>query len=385
MIPYGKQEITQQDIDNVIAVLKSDFITQGPEVPRFEKKICEHSTSQYAVAVNSATSALHVACLALGLGPGDKMWTSPNTFVASANCGIYCGAQIDFVDIDNKSYNMSVESLQRKLEVAEKEGTLPKVVIPVHFAGQSCDMQAIRKLADKYGFKIIEDASHAIGGKYLGHSVGSCEFSDITVFSFHPVKIITTAEGGVATTNDETLAKTMQRLRSHGVTRESDLMENANGEGPWYYQQIELGFNYRMTDMQAALGNSQMQRLTEYIKTRHRLREQYDELLKSFALILPWQNPDSYSALHLYPVQIKNECPVSRRDVFESMRKLGVGVNVHYIPVHTQPFYKKLGFKKEDFPNAIKYYERTISLPLFSSLKDKDQNYVVDALKTSMK
>jgi len=385
MIPYGKQEITQQDIDNVIAVLKSDFITQGPEVPRFEKKICEHSTSQYAVAVNSATSALHIACLALDLGPGDKMWTSPNTFVASANCGIYCGAQIDFVDIDNKSYNMSVESLQRKLEVAEKEGALPKVVIPVHFAGQSCDMQAIRKLADKYGFKIIEDASHAIGGKYLDKSIGSCEFSDITVFSFHPVKIITTAEGGVATTNDETLAKTMQRLRSHGITREIDLMEDASEEGPWYYQQIELGFNYRMTDMQAALGSSQIQRLTEYIKTRHRLREQYDKLLKDFALILPWQNPDSYSALHLYPVQIKDECSVSRRDVFESMRNLGVGVNVHYIPVHTQPFYKKLGFKKEDFPNAIKYYKRTISLPLFSSLKDKDQNYVVDALKTSMK
>ncbi|MFK5893082.1 MAG: UDP-4-amino-4,6-dideoxy-N-acetyl-beta-L-altrosamine transaminase [Pseudomonadota bacterium] len=383
MIPYGKQDITQEDIDRVIEVLKSDFITQGPELPRFEKTISEYSSSKYAVAVNSATSALHIACLALDLGPGDWMWTSPNTFVASANCGLYCGAKVDFVDIDPRSYNMSVELLQQKLEVAELAGKLPKIVIPVHFAGQSCDMKDIRNLADKYGFKIIEDASHAIGGSYLGKSIGNCEFSDITIFSFHPVKIITTAEGGVATTNNELVAEKLRRLRSHGVTRDDRFMQG-DIDGPWTYQQVELGFNYRMTDIQAALGCSQMKRLGEYVKTRHDICEKYNRLLSDSPLILPWQNPDSYSALHLYPVQIKDECKVNRLQVFESMRCQGVGVNVHYIPVHTQPFYKNLGFKMKDFPNSVKYYQRTISLPVFSSLNEDEQLKVVNSLKMSL-
>jgi len=384
MIPYGKQDITQEDIDRVIEVLKSDFITQGPEIPRFEQSLCEYTGANHAVAVNSATSALHIACLALGLGDGDYMWTSPNTFVASANCGLYCGARLDFVDIDPDSYNMSVELLEKKLEIAEAEGKLPKVVIPVHFAGQSCNMKAIRQLADKYAFKIIEDASHAIGGGYLAKPVGGCEYADITVFSFHPVKIITTAEGGVATTNDEKIANTMQRLRSHGVTRDPGLMQG-DIEGPWYYQQVELGFNYRMTDMQAALGHSQMQRLDGYIKSRHVIRERYDQLLSELPVITPWQNADSYSALHLYPVQIKDECNVDRKKVFETMREKGIGVNVHYIPVHTQPYYRAMGFKENDFPNAVEYYRRAISLPLFSALTEEQQNKVVDSLRESLK
>ncbi len=383
MIPYGRQDITQEDINRVIEVLKSDFITQGPEVPEFEKTISDYCSAEYAVAVNSATSALHIACLALGLGPGDWMWTSPNTFVASANCALYCGAKVDFVDIDPCSYNMSVELLQARLTLAEREGKLPKIVIPVHFAGQSCDMKAIRKLADRYGFKIIEDASHAIGGKYRGLSVGGCQFSDVTVFSFHPVKIITTAEGGIATTNNEVTAHAMQRLRSHGVTRDPELMEG-DAEGSWCYQQIELGFNYRMTDMQAALGRSQMKRLDKYIACRHDLFERYNRLLSDLPLVLPWQSLDSYSALHLYPIQIKSECNTSRSEVFESMRRSGIGVNVHYIPVHTQPYYKKMGFKVDDFPNAVEYYKRALSLPLFSSLGEEQQLKVVDSLKQSV-
>jgi UDP-4-amino-4,6-dideoxy-N-acetyl-beta-L-altrosamine transaminase len=380
MIPYGKQDITQQDIDSVVEVLKSDFITQGPAIPRFEQSICDYCGVDYAVAVNSATSALHIACLALGLGKGDWLWTSPNTFVASANCGLYCGAQIDFVDIDPLSYNMSVDALKLKLEVAEREGKLPKVVIPVHFAGQSCDMKAIRKLADKYAFKIIEDASHAIGGHYLDEPIGNCRFSDITIFSFHPVKIITTAEGGVATTNDKSLINTMQRLRSHGITRDAEFMSSEN-HGPWYYQQIELGFNYRMTDIQAALGYSQMQRLDDYIKSRHKIREKYDSLLADVPVTVPWQNPDSYSALHLYPIQIENnKKEINRRQAFEKLRAAGIGVNVHYIPVHIQPYYQQFGFKAENYPNAMAYYQRAISLPMYSKLSDEQQLEVVRAL-----
>ena len=383
MIPYGRQDITQDDIDSVVDVLKSAFLTQGPAVPRFEKAVSDYCSVDYAVAVNSATSALHIACLALGLGQGDWLWTSPNTFVASANCGLYCGAHVDFVDIDPRTYNMSVELLQSKLQIAESEGRLPKVVIPVHFAGQSCDMKSIRKLADKYGFKIIEDASHAIGGRYLNKPVGNCKYSDITIFSFHPVKIITTAEGGVATTNNEELAASMQRLRSHGITRDPSLMLTAT-EGDWYYQQIELGFNYRMTDIQAALGCSQILRLDKYIQSRHAIREKYEQLLADLPLILPWQSADCYSALHLYPVQIKDDCNVGRKQVFESMRRAGIGVNVHYIPVHTQPFYKTFGFSQSDFPNSVEYYNRAISLPMFSSLTEEQQLKVFEVVRDSV-
>jgi len=380
MIPYGRQDITQADIDSVVEVLKSDFITQGPAVTRFEQAIADYCSVNYGVAVNSATSALHIACLALGLGTGDWLWTSPNTFVASANCGLYCGAQVDFVDIDPQTYNMSVDHLRDKLETAELEGRLPKIVVPVHFAGQSCDMKSIRALADRYGFKIIEDASHAIGGRYLDKAIGGCHYSDITVFSFHPVKIITTAEGGLAVTNDELLAKTMQYFRSHGITRDAEFMESAS-DGSWYYQQIELGFNYRITDIQAALGYSQLQRLDSYIEQRHQIRLRYDQLLSDLSLVLPWQYPDSYSALHLYPIQIKPEAKINRKQAFESLREKGVGVNVHYIPVHTQPYYQRFGFKPEDFPNALEYYQRTISLPMFSALKEDEQSVVVKSLR----
>jgi len=380
MIPYGKQEITQGDINSVIEVLKSDLITQGPAVPRFEKSITDHCDVEYAVAANSATSALHIACLALGLRSGDWLWTSPNTFVASSNCGLYCGAQVDFVDIDPRTYNMSAELLQQKLEKAESEGKLPKVIIPVHFAGQSCDMKAINALAEKYKFKIIEDASHAIGGRYLDQPIGNCKYSDITVFSFHPVKIITTGEGGMATTNDKSLADKMVRLRSHGVTRDPEYMSSEHDE-PWYYEQIELGLNYRMTDIQAALGFSQMQRLGAYVESRHKLRKQYDELLETVPVTTPWQSPDSYSALHLYPIQIDNTVASERREIFENLREAGIGVNVHYIPVHTQPYYQNMGFKEADFPNAMEYYKSAISLPMFSGLSDEQQLEVISVLK----
>ena len=381
MIPYGRQEITQADIDAVVETLLSDFITQGPAVPRFEKALADYCGASHTIAVNSATSALHIACLALGVGEGDWLWTSPNTFVASANCGLYCGAKVDFVDIDPKTYNMSSALLKQKLEQAEKEGILPKVVVPVHFAGQSCDMQEIYKLGQQYGFKIIEDASHAIGGKYRGNPIGNCQYSDITVFSFHPVKIITTAEGGIATTNDGELAIKLQRLRSHGITRDIDSMSELS-EGPWYYQQIELGFNYRMTDIQAALGFSQLQRLDQYIERRHEIKEQYDLMLEQLPLILPWQHPDTYSALHLYPVKVDARyTSKTRKAVFESMRSAGIGVNVHYIPVHTQPFYKKFGFKKGDFPNAETYYSQALSLPMYPLLTGNQQSYVVNTLE----
>ena len=380
MIPYGKQDITQADIDSVVEVLKSDFITQGPAIARFEGAITDYCGAEYGVAVNSATSALHIACLALGLGEGDWLWTSPNTFVASANCGLYCGAQVDFVDIDPRTYNMSVELLSEKLRKAESEGRLPKVVVPVHFAGQSCEMKAIRVLADQYGFRIIEDASHAIGSRYLNQPVGSCEYSDITVFSFHPVKIITTAEGGMAVTNNESLANAMQHLRSHGITRDDRFMQSSS-EGAWYYQQIELGFNYRITDIQAALGYSQMKRLDSYIQQRHTIKQHYDLSLESLPLIMPWQHPDNYSALHLYPIQLTADAKISRRQLFDSMRNMGIGVNVHYIPVHTQPYYKRMGFCSSDFPNAVDYYNRTISIPMFASLNDEQQKQVVDVIQ----
>ncbi|WP_456415741.1 UDP-4-amino-4,6-dideoxy-N-acetyl-beta-L-altrosamine transaminase [Thiolapillus sp.] len=384
MIPYGRQDITQADMDAVLDVLKSDFITQGPKIPQFENALATYCNASHAVAVNSATSALHIACLALGLGKDDWLWTSPNTFVASANCALYCGAKVDFVDIDPKTYNISIEALTAKLADAEEQGKLPKIVIPVHFAGQSCEMREIHQLSDQYGFKVIEDASHAIGGKYLGKPVGNCHYSDITVFSFHPVKIITTAEGGVATTNDEELAARMQRLRSHGITRDPQNMVDPI-HGPWSYQQIELGFNYRMTDIQAALGYSQLQRLDQYIERRHQIKAQYDELLAALPIVLPWQHPDSYSALHLYPVQIDpSMCAKTRKEVFAAMRAADIGVNVHYIPVHTQPYYQRLGFRQGDFPNAEGYYSHTLSLPMYPLLSEEQQTIVVSALKDAL-
>ena len=381
MIPYGKQDINQADIDSVVDVLQSDFLTQGPKIPLFEKTVSNYCGAKYGVAVNSATSALHIACLALGLKEGDWLWTSPNSFVASANCGLYCDAKIDFVDIDKQTYNMSVEELDKKLTQAKKENKLPKVVIPVHFAGQSCDMKKVHSLSKEYGFKVIEDASHAIGGKYLDEPIGGCQYSDITVFSFHPVKIITTAEGGMATTNNKELSERMQLFRSHGVTRDPELMTK-EAEGSWYYQQVDLGFNYRMTELQAALGVSQTQRLNEFVARRHVLQKRYDSLLSGLPIIRPYQDKHSFSALHLYPIQIDlNKVSKNREQIFNELRENGVGVNVHYIPIHTQPYYLQFGFKEGDFPNSESYYSRTISLPLFHAMTVEQQDEVCVVLK----
>jgi UDP-4-amino-4,6-dideoxy-N-acetyl-beta-L-altrosamine transaminase len=381
VIPYGKQNISQTDIDSVVNVLQSDFLTQGPQVPLFEKTVSDYCDVRYGVAVNSATSALHIACLALRLGKGDWLWTSPNSFVASANCGLYCGAKVDFVDIDPKTYNLSTKELEKKLIQAKKDNKLPKIVIPVHFSGQSCDMKRIHSLGKEYGFKIIEDASHAIGGKYLDQPIGNCQYSDITVFSFHPVKIITTAEGGLATTNQPDLAERMQLFRSHGVTRDPKLITK-EAEGGWHYQQVELGFNYRMTEFQAALGVSQMQRLDEFVVKRHVLQERYHELLVGLPLVCPYQFKDSYSSLHLYPVQIElDKIDKTRAQVYDALRENRLGVNVHYIPIHTQPYYQNIGFKQGDFPQAEYYYSRAISIPLFQGLTIEMQDEVVSVLK----
>lgn len=380
MIPYGRQDISDADIQAVVDVLRSDFLTQGPAIPAFEKAVAAYCGAPHAVAVNSATSALHIACLALGVEPGDWVWTSPITFVASANCALYCGAQVDFVDIDPQSYNLSVDRLAEKLAQAEQTGQLPKVVIPVHLCGQSCDMAGIHALSQRYGFKIIEDASHAIGGRYKGEPIGNCRYSDITVFSFHPVKIITTGEGGMTLTNNENLAKRMQRLRSHGITRDASEMTHAP-DGPWYYQQIELGFNYRMTDLQAALGLSQMQRLDEFVAKRHAIAKNYDELLADLPVLIPWQHADSYSGLHLYVIRLKlSEMKKAHREVFEAMRAAGIGVNLHYIPVHRQPYYERLGFRAGHCPVAERYYTEAISLPMYPGLTEEQQGQVVCAL-----
>lgn len=384
MIPYGKQDINKSDIDAVIDVLKSDFLTQGPKVPLFEQTVADYCCVDYAVAVNSATSALHIACLALGLGEGEWLWTSPNTFVASANCGLYCGAKVDFVDIDPSTYNMCPDALEAKLIQAKSQNRLPKVVIPVHFAGQSCDMKRIHHLGQEYGFKIIEDASHAIGGRYLDKPIGNCEYSDITVFSFHPVKIITTAEGGLATTRSAELAGKMNLYRSHGVTRDPKLMTKES-DGGWYYQQVELGFNYRMTELQAALGVSQMQRLDDFVSKRHVLQQRYNDLLKDLPIILPFQFEDSYSALHLYPIQVELD-KVNKKHVqiFQELRDNDIGVNLHYIPVHTQPYYQKMGFKQGDYPNAEQYYSCAISIPLYHGLTFEEQDQVISVLKMAL-
>lgn len=377
MIPYGRQDIRQEDIDAVIEVLRSDFLTQGPQVPLFEAAVAQAGGAAHAVAVNSATSALHIACLALGLGPGDWLWTSPITFVASANVGLLCGAQVDFVDVDPDTANMCPKALAVKLAQARAEGRLPKVLIPVHMGGQSCDMAAIGALARDYGVKVIEDASHAIGARYLGRPVGDCRFSDITVFSFHPVKIVTTAEGGAATTQDARLAQRMELFRSHGVTRDPALME-WESDGPWYYQQVELGLNYRMTEMQAALGVAQMHRLAEYVDRRNALADRYDALLAGLPLRVPGRLAGARSAFHLYAIRVD---AARRRAVFEGLRAEGIGVNVHYIPVHTQPYYRRLGFAPGQFPAAEAYYAQAISIPLYAGLSDGAQDQVVAALR----
>ena len=382
MISYSRQEITEKDIAEVEKILRSDFLTQGPTVPRFEKSIANYCGASHAIAVNSATSALHIACLALGLGPGDWLWTSPNTFVASANCGRYCGADIDFIDIDPKTYNMSVDALSEKLIKAEKLGKLPKILIPVHFAGQPCDMPAIHDLSKRYGFKIIEDASHAIGATYNKIKVGSCTHSDITVFSFHPIKIITTAEGGMVLTNNKDIADKVFRLRTHGITSDETKMEERPKDEIWNYQQIDLGFNYRMNDIQAALGLSQMKRLDEYVKRRQEIAKYYDDALKNLPLVTPWQSPSNYSSYHLYPILIKkNLTQKTQRQVYDELIKNGIGVNLHYIPVHRQPYYENLGFKKNNFPQAENLHREILSIPIYPSLKEAQQSDVIEILK----
>lgn len=384
-IPYGRQNISQADIDAVVNVLKSDFLTQGPQVPSFEESIKDAVDVQYAYAMNSATSALHVACMALGLNQGDIVWTTPITFVASANCALYCGADIDFVDIDKHTYNMSVSSLRTKLEKAKAENKLPKIVIPVHLCGQPCEMQTIHELSQEYGFYIIEDASHAIGGKYQNQPIGNCQYSDMTVFSFHPVKIVTTAEGGVLTTNNSELAKKIELLRSHGITRDTNLMRH-DSDGAWYYEQITLGYNYRMTELQAALGVSQMANLSDITSKRHVIVKKYDELLKDLPVITPFNIQDSYSGLHLYVIRLDfSRVKKTRKEVFDILRSANIGVNVHYIPVHLQPYYQDLGFKKGDFPTAEEYYASAITLPLYPELSDVELEYIVSTLKDAIK
>lgn len=379
-IPYGRQDVTDDDAAAVLEVLRSDWLTQGPCVPEFEKAVAAYCGAAHAVAVNSATSALHIACAALGLGPGDRLWTSPNTFLASATCGLYCGATVDFVDIDAGNRNMSAEALAVKLAEADRAGTLPKIVVPVHFAGQSCDMQAIHELGQHYRFRIVEDAAHALGGTYRGAPVGDCRYSDIAVFSFHPVKQITTGEGGIALTNGPDLAARMARLRSHGTTRDAALMQG-ECEGAWSYQMLELGWNYRMTDIQAALGLSQLARLDAYVARREALAARYDRLLANSGLTLPWRDPDCASAWHLYVVGWNEAASgLSRAEAFDRLRAAGIGVNVHYIPVHTQPFFRRFGFRAGQFPAAEAYYAGAITLPLYPTMTAPQQDHVVDTL-----
>ena len=384
MIPYGRQSLDQADIDAVVAVLLSDWLTQGPTIERFEQAMAARCEAGFGVAVCNATAALHIACLAAGLGPGDRLWTTPNTFLASANCGRYCGAEVDFVDIDPLTWNLDANALALKLEAAERDGTLPKVLVAVAFSGQSCDMQAIGKLAERYGFTVIEDASHAVGASYAGRPVGCGEFAAMTVFSFHPVKIITSAEGGMVLTNRPELAERLQRLRSHGMTRDPAQMTEPS-HGPWYYQQIELGFNYRITDLQAALGLSQLGKLEGFVARRRELAARYDRLLADLPLSLPSAQPGAQTAWHLYVVRLQlDRIKLSHREVFEALRAAGIGVNLHYIPVHLQPYYRELGFSEGDFPEAERYYAQAISLPMFAALTDEQQDYVVEQLRRTV-
>lgn len=382
VIPYGRQDITEADLEAVRRVLLSDFLTQGPVVPEFESRMAALVGARFAVASNSATSSLHLACLALGVSRGDLVWTTPITFVASANCARYCGAEVDFVDIDKRSYNISVASLEQKLFAAEKAGRLPKVVIPVHLAGHPADMEPIWRLSRQYGFAIIEDASHAVGGRYRETPVGSCQYSDITIFSFHPVKIITTGEGGMALTNDPVLARKMAQLNSHGITRDPAEMIGTP-DGPWYYQQVDLGYNYRMTDVQAALGLSQLERLAEYSARRHVLAARYDELLKAMPVTTPWRDPRDYSGFHLYIIRLNlSLVKHGHREIFEAMRAAGILVNLHYIPVYRQPDYASFGFETDSFPESECYYSEAMTLPLFPKLSEDDQERVVSVLQS---
>ena len=381
-IPYGRQHINQSDIDSVISVLKSDFLTQGPTTPMFERLVGSHVGADHVVAVNSATSALHIACVALGVQAGDLVWTSPITFVATANSALYCGAKVDFVDIDPRTYNISAEKLAAKLKSAKDHGRLPKVVIPVHMCGQSCDMESIHSLSQEYGFSIIEDAAHAIGGRYKNEFIGGSKYSDITVFSFHPVKIITTGEGGVAVTNDPLLARRLRLLRSHGITSTMEEMRPMPERELWNYQQIDLGFNYRMTDIQAALGVSQIRRLDEFVSKRQAIAKRYDRLLEGLPVKTPWQHPDTYSSYHLYPIRISLEQTTkTRREVYDTLRNKGVLVNLHYIPVYRQPFYSAMGFVEGYCPEAERYFHETISMPIYPGLTETQQDFVVDALR----
>lgn len=377
MIPYGRQDITQDDIDAVVDILTSDFLTQGPAVPAFEARLCDVTGSEYASAVNSATSALHISCLALGLGQGDRLWTVPNSFVASANCGIYCGAMVDFVDIDPVTLNISATALEIKLEQASKVGKLPKILVVVHFGGEPCDLVKIHDLSGKYGFRIIEDASHAVGAIYKGEPVGNCRYSDVTIFSFHPVKIVTSGEGGAVLTNCSELDQELKLLRSHGITRDPNLMQNSNN-AVWYYEQLKLGFNYRMTDIHAALGTSQLSRLSEYISKRHEFAGVYDRELSGSNIQLPFRNANHISALHLYVIQVNEK---KRHTIFNSLREKGIGVNLHYIPIHTQPYYQAMGFRWGDYPNAEMYSKRAISLPMYATLQQEQQHFVIESLK----
>lgn len=381
MIPYGRQSLDQADIDAVVQVLESDWLTQGPTLERFEAAVAGHCEAAYGVAVCNATAALHIACLAADLGPGDWLWTSPNTFLASANCARFCGASVDFVDIDPLTWNLDVQALACKLAQAEQQGRLPKVLIPVAFSGQSCDMRAIAALAERYGFIVIEDASHAVGARYAGRPVGCGDYAAMTVFSFHPVKIITTGEGGMVLTNRPALVERLRRLRSHGMTRDPAQMDEAS-HGPWYYQQVELGFNYRMTDMQAALGLSQLGKLAAFVERRRELAARYHSLLAGLPLQLPAPQPEAESAWHLYVVRLQTErIGKSHREVFEALREAGIGVNLHYIPVHLQPYYRALGFAPGDFPEAERYYGQALTLPLYPAMSEAEQDIVIRQLQ----
>ena len=378
-IPYGKQCIDKDDIDAVVSVLKSEWLTQGPAIVEFERGLAAYTGSTYAVAVSNGTAALHLACMALGLGKGDILWTTPNTFVASANCGLYCGAEIDFVDIELEYYNMCVIALEEKLKLADKIGKLPKVVVPVHFAGQPCDMQTIKRLSEKYGFYVIEDACHAIGATYKNNKVGNCQYSDMTVFSFHPVKIITAGEGGAVVTNNPDLYEKVLQLRTHGITK--DIKKISQDHGPWYYEQQYLGFNYRITDIQAALGLSQLSKIDKFIAARHIVLEKYQEILSDLPLLLPKQKSDNLSSLHLYPILVKDV--EVRRELFEHLREHNIGVNVHYIPVYKQPFYQKLGFAIDYCSCAEYYYNREITLPMFPDLNQLQIDYIAECIKSA--